>query len=194
MIGLHKTFLDELGDILHVEELLLKSLPKMRDAANAPDLKSAIESHLATTQKQSARLHKVFAALDLPAREKKCEAMLGLLVEAQQLMQRSKKTAVLDAALACALRKIESYEVISYGTLVKWAKLVEEKEAAKLLAQTLDEEEKALGEWEKLADVCNERAAEEVPEPAGSNGSNGVRPAVKKPVPAFGNIPASWRF
>jgi ferritin-like metal-binding protein YciE len=120
--------------------------------------------------------------------------MLGLLVEAQQLMQRSKKSAVLDAALACALRKIESYEVVSYDSLIRWAKLVREKDAVKLLAATLEEEEESLKRWTDLALLCDERAANEVPDP-GTSGAGTVKSQPKKAVAAFGgSASAAWRF
>lgn len=183
MSRLSKLFLDELGDILHVEELLQKALPKMRDAAEGPELKKLISNHLTQTQNQSTRLQKVFAIFELPAREKKCEAMLGLLVECQQLIQRSKPSPTLDAALVCALQKIESYEAISYRSLASWAKLLGEKEAAKHLAATLTEEESALERLTALAPEFDKKALEDTGE---SSSAPPPAPAkTRSPVPAY---------
>jgi ferritin-like metal-binding protein YciE len=183
MSRLSKLFLDELGDILHVEELLQKALPKMRDAAEAADLKKLISNHLTQTQNQATRLQKVFALFELPAREKKCEAMLGLLVECQQLIQRSKPSPTLDAALVCALQKIESYEAISYRSLASWAKLLGEKEAAKHLAATLTEEESAFERLSSMAADFDKRASEDTGESVSTPSAAPVKS--RAPVPAF---------
>src|SRR5690606_31634703 len=137
---LEKIYLDELADTLHGENMLVKALPKMRDAATSPALAALFEAHLAETRNHITRLETVFRSLGLPAREKKCEGMLGLLVEGQHLMQRTRPCAALDAALACGARKIEHYEAVSYQCLSKWAVTLGADEAAALLDETFREE------------------------------------------------------
>ena len=142
MNQLEKIFLDELADTLHAENMLVKALPKMRDAALSPELKGLFDGHLAETREHVARLETIFRSFDLPAREKKCEGMLGLLMEGQHLMQRYKPSAALDAALVCAARKIENFETVSYSSLAKWASALAADDAAAILDETLKEEEK----------------------------------------------------
>ena len=45
MKPLEKVFWDEMGELLHVEELLLKSLPKMKEAALSEELKECLEGY-----------------------------------------------------------------------------------------------------------------------------------------------------
>jgi ferritin-like metal-binding protein YciE len=82
--------------------------------------------------------------LDMTARAKKCEAMDGLVKEAQNIIEEMPKgSAVIDAGLIIAGQKVEHYEIAAYGSLVQLAKTMGENEIADLLQQTLDEEKQA---------------------------------------------------
>jgi ferritin-like metal-binding protein YciE len=142
--SLDKLICDELADLLHVENMLLKALPKLAAGAYAHGLKELFENHLVETRVQVKRLEKMFGSLERPAREKRCEAMMGLLVECQHLLTRSKPSLATDQALICAARKVESFEVISYRSLASWAELCKYETIRILALETADEEERAL--------------------------------------------------
>ena len=141
--ALRKLFIAELQDIYWAEKHLMKALPKMAKAAQSPELSKAIEKHLAETEEQVARVEQVFEAIGEPAKAKKCEAMNGLLKEAEELMDEFKGDAALDAAIIAAAQKVEHYEIASYGTMATFARMLGQDKAAKLLIQTLDEEKNA---------------------------------------------------
>ena len=141
---LKELFVDELRDIYWAEKHLTKALPKMQKAATSEELASAFDEHLTVTEGQIERIEKVFELLEMTARAKKCEAMSGLVQEAQNLMEELPKgTAVRDAGLIIAGQKVEHYEIAAYGSLVQLAKTMGENEIADLLQQTLDEEKEA---------------------------------------------------
>lgn len=138
---LKELFVDELKDIYWAEKHLTKALPKMQKAATSSELGSAFEKHLAETEGQIQRLEQVFEMLDTPAKAKKCDAMEGLVKEAQSLMEELPKgTKVRDAGLIIAAQKVEHYEIAAYGSLVQLAKTMGQNDVADLLAQTLEEE------------------------------------------------------
>lgn len=138
---LKELFIDELKDIYWAEKHLIKSLPKMKKAATSLELANAFDDHLAVTEEQVMRVEQVFEMLDLSPRAKKCEAMSGLVQEAQQIIEELPKgTAVRDAGLIIAAQKIEHYEIAAYGSLVQLAKTMGEPEIAGVLQITLDEE------------------------------------------------------
>src|SRR5437762_892758 len=144
MTMLRELFVDELKDIYWAEKHLTKALTKMQKAATSPDLATAFAEHLQVTQNQIERVEQVFELLDMPARAKKCEAMSGLVKEAQELMEELPKgTAVRDAGLIIAGQKVEHYEIAAYGSLVQLAKTMGENDIADILQQTLDEEKEA---------------------------------------------------
>jgi ferritin-like metal-binding protein YciE len=141
---LKELFIDELKDIYWAEKHLTKALPKMKKACTSEELANAFEEHLEVTENQITRVEQVFGMLDMPARAKKCEAMSGLVEEAQGLIEELPKgTAVRDAGLIIAAQKVEHYEIAAYGSLVQLAKTMGMQEIADLLQETLDEEKEA---------------------------------------------------
>ena len=140
---LEKLFEDELKDIYWAEKALRKALPKMQKNASSPELVEAIEAHLAETEQQVTRIEQVFEMLDKKATSKKCEAMDGLIKEAEELMDESDEGVMRDAAIISAAQKVEHYEIASYGTLRAFAETLGLNEIAALLEQTLEEEKNA---------------------------------------------------
>lgn len=138
---LRELFIEELRDIYWAEKHLTKALPKMQKAATSEELANAFEQHLAVTEEQIGRVEEVFGMMGVPVRAKKCEAMEGLVKEAQEIItDLPKGTSVRDAGLIIAAQKVEHYEIAAYGSLVQLAKTMGENEAAELLQLTLDEE------------------------------------------------------
>ncbi|HWJ29236.1 MAG TPA: ferritin-like domain-containing protein [Flavisolibacter sp.] len=162
---LNELFVDELKDIYWAEKHLTKALPKMKKAATSQELANAFDQHLTVTQNQVERLEQVFEMLDMAARAKKCDAMEGLVREAQELIEELPKgSAVIDAGLIIAAQKVEHYEIAAYGSLVQLAKTMGENEIADLLQQTLDEEKQADQLLTELAVSGINMSAEKEPE------------------------------
>jgi ferritin-like metal-binding protein YciE len=143
--------LEELRDIYHAEKQLVKALPKMAKKAKSDKLRQAFEHHLEETNGQIERLEQVFDHLDKPARGKRCEAMQGLIEEAQEMMEEIKTPEVLDVALIAGAQKVEHYEIASYGTVHALAEAMGHQEVAQLLAQTLQEEKETDRKLNELA-------------------------------------------
>lgn len=160
MTSLDDLFVHTLRDVLYAERRILKALPKMEKRASAEALRKAFADHRAETEEQIARLEQVFDMLDKPARGAKCDAILGLIEEAEGLMDDVEDAATMDAALASVAQAVEHYEIARYGTLVVWAKALGHAEAAALLAHSLDEEYAADRALSKIAEGgLNRKAA-----------------------------------
>src|SRR5437588_730309 len=130
---LHELFLNELADMYNAEQQLTKALPKMAKTAESEELREAFESHLEETQQQLSRLEEVARSLDETPKRKTCEAMKGLIKEAEDIISEQKNSTALDAGLIAAAQKVEHYEIASYGTLVAWAERMGHDEASELL-------------------------------------------------------------
>jgi ferritin-like metal-binding protein YciE len=152
MESLQDLMLEELKDIYNAEAQLLKAMPRMLKKAKNQQLKAAFETHMKETEGQVERLEQVFEALGEKAKGKKCHAMEGLLEEAKEMMGEDMEDDVMDAALIAAAQKVEHYEIASYGTVRTWAQLLGNKDVARLLQQTLDEEGKTDKLLSKLAE------------------------------------------
>lgn len=156
---LEDLFEDSLKDIYWAEKALTKALPKMMKNATSPELKKAIEGHLADTQKQVTRLEEIFASMGKKAQAKKCDAMEGLLKEGTSIMEETRPGAVRDAGIIAASQKVEHYEIATYGTLAAFAKVLGEKTALKNLLATLEEEKKCDELLTSIADTALNTAA-----------------------------------
>jgi ferritin-like metal-binding protein YciE len=161
--ALHELFIEQLKDIYWAEKHLVKNLPKLVKAASSEELKEAIQSHLGETEEHVTRLEQVFESIDEEASANKCEAMDGLVEEANDCIDDTEEgTMVRDVAIIACAQKVEHYEIATYGTLRTLAQVMGHTEAEQLLAETLDEEKAADDKLTQIAEgFINERAADE---------------------------------
>jgi len=134
-------FLDTLKDIYYAEKQILRALPKMARAAQSEDGKAGFLKHRDETQGQIERLEQVFEIIGKPARGKTCEAIQGIIAEANEIIEEFDGSIALDAGLISSAQAVEHYEIARYGTLIAWAKQLGHKQAVTLLQQNLAEEE-----------------------------------------------------
>ncbi|EFC4793612.1 ferritin-like domain-containing protein [Escherichia coli] len=134
-------FIHLLSDTYSAEKQLTKALSKLSRSAYSDKLTAAFQSHLDETHGQIERIDQVVDSEDgLKLKRIKCAAMEGLIEEANEVIESTDKNEVRDAALIAAAQKVEHYEIASYGTLVTLAEQLGYKKAAKLLKETLEEE------------------------------------------------------
>ena len=157
---------DELKDIYSAEKQLIKALPKMVRRASSDELRNALEEHLEVTKRQAQRIEQVFETLGEKAKSKTCEAMKGIIEEAEDMMDEDAEDSVMDAAIIGCAQKVEHYEIASYGTVKTWAEQIGNNQAARLLDQTLQEEGEADKRLTSLAESWVNQQAE-----AGESGS-----------------------
>jgi ferritin-like metal-binding protein YciE len=148
---LMKLFEEELKDIYWAEKALTKAIPKMIKNATSEELIEALQKHLSETEGQVKRVEQVFELIGKKATAKKCEAMEGLIKEAEEIMEECEEGAMCDAGIISAGQKVEHYEIASYGTLRQFAETLGLTEAAALLQATLGEEKAA---DDKLTEVA----------------------------------------
>ena len=153
-------FVHTLQDMYYAEQQIAKSLPKMMDRATAPELKQAFQSHQRETEGQIRRLEEVFRMHDAEAKGVKCEAINGIIEEAESVMGDVADKEVLDAALVAAAQAVEHYEITRYGTLATWARELGGEDCARLLHQTLEEERATDERLTRIAEArINRKAA-----------------------------------
>jgi ferritin-like metal-binding protein YciE len=150
MKTLADAFEHTLKDIYFAENALVKALPRMAKAVTHAELKAAMDGHLAETREQIKILDRVFKSLGQKAEGEKCDAIDGLIKEAEAIMEEA-QGAALDAALLGAAQAVEHYEIARYGTLREWAKALGHAEAHDLLSQILDQEKAANAKLTGLA-------------------------------------------
>jgi ferritin-like metal-binding protein YciE len=138
--SLELLFHDGLRDIYFAERKILSALPKMIEAAQSEDLRTAFDKHRGETETQVTRLQEAFELLGKRPQAKTCAAIEGILAEGDGVMQAYKGTPALDAALIASAQAVEHYEMARYGTLAQWAVTLGRPDVAELLETTLAEE------------------------------------------------------
>lgn len=150
---LEKFFMDALKDIYWAEKALTKALPKMKKASTTEELQEAFDMHLEQTQDHVARLEQVFSLLGKKAQAKKCDAMEGLIKEAESIVEETEEGSMTrDVAVIMAAQKVEHYEIATYGGLVTLAHTMGQTEVADILATTLEEEKQTDLDLTELAE------------------------------------------
>lgn len=138
---LEDLFIHDLSDVYSAEKQITRALPKMARAATDEKLVAAFQQHLEETHGQIERLDQLVEKTDgVRIKRMKCHALEGLVEEAQEIIESVEAGPVRDAGLIGAAQKVEHYEIAAYGTLHALALQLGYKDAAKLLAETLQEE------------------------------------------------------
>jgi ferritin-like metal-binding protein YciE len=134
-------FVESLRDMYWAEKHLVKALGKLQKAATSEQLATAFADHLAVTEDQVTRLEQVFELLGEKPRGKKCEAMEGLVKEAESIIEDTEDgSSTRDVGLIIAAQKVEHYEIASYGGLATIAKTIGNEEVGNILGEILEEE------------------------------------------------------
>jgi ferritin-like metal-binding protein YciE len=147
-------FVHELKDTYDAEHQLLEALPKMREAANDPELSAAFSDHHQQTKQHVERLEQVFSQLGLEAEREACPAMRGLITEGQQLLESGGDPTIRDSGLITAAQRVEHYEIALYGSLRTLANFMGQPDLARQLDTTLEEEKSADN---RLTGIAKER-------------------------------------
>lgn len=164
---LHDLFLMLLKDTYSAENQLVEALPKMAEGASDPELKQGFEQHLEQTKEHVSRLEEVGEKLRMDElKGVRCHGMEGLISEGDELLkQKDTPAEVIDAGLISAAQKVEHYEIVTYATLISWAKVMGHDNVIEPLQATLDEEketdEKLNTAAEKVNQMANEAAGME---------------------------------
>jgi ferritin-like metal-binding protein YciE len=132
---------EELKDAYSAEKQALRCMQKALKMASAPALREGIQLHIDQTQTQIGRVEEAMEKLEIRPGRKVCEAMRGLVEEAQhEIGEQDGKGPILDLVIVASMQRIEHYEIAAYGTDIALAKALGEKEIVDLLSATLQEE------------------------------------------------------
>jgi ferritin-like metal-binding protein YciE len=134
------------------EQEALQALPKLAEHCQTPELKKLLQDHEQHTQQQCERLEEIFDQIGMKAPKKAHNAVIAALAkECEQMIRSGGDDKVLEAALIMGAQKMEHIEIAGYGTAVEMARMMGQKKLAKLLGDSLEEEEKTDKKLTKVA-------------------------------------------
>jgi len=131
---------EQLKDAYSAEKQALRCMQRTVKKATAPALREGIQAHIEQTQTQIERVEQALEKLGGRPGRKVCEAMRGLVEEAQHEVEDHEKGPILDLVIVAGMQRIEHYEIAAYGTDIALAKALGESEVMQLLSETLEEE------------------------------------------------------
>ncbi|MDP8997853.1 MAG: ferritin-like domain-containing protein [Pseudomonadota bacterium] len=143
-----------LKDIYYAEKRIYKALPKMIKAAHDDGLRAGLEDHRGETEQHISKLEQIFALLEKSPKAQKCDAIDGILEEADGILKDFGKTKSCDAAIIFSGQAVEHYEITRYGSMHAYANALGMTEAAELIASILEQEKAA---DQKLTDLAEDR-------------------------------------
>jgi len=149
---LRQFFIDQLQDIYWAEKKLVKTLPKLAEAAHSEELRNAFDMHLKETENHVTRIEQAFSMMQEKKDATECPAMKGIVEEGEDIIDETEdRTAQRDVGLIFAGQKAEHYEIATYGAMIELAKEMGQMQIASLLTETLNEEKKADQKLTQLA-------------------------------------------
>ena len=139
-VALRDVYVAELSELHDAEQQLLRELPLLSASATSQPLRNALDEHYRETQRHLERVEQLFQQLDERPRQQVSRPVRAIVEEARMRNATIEAGDLLDAALASTARRIEHYEIAVYGSALAFAEMVGDSDGARLLQQTLDEE------------------------------------------------------
>ena len=141
--SLKDLYFDELGDLYDAETQIIRTLPRLAEAARAPELREALIRHARESRLHLERLELIFTHWGQRLRLKPCAGLAGIVQEADERLHQETTLDVRDAAIIGVAQRIEHYEIAAYGCARTYARRLNRPDEARLLQETLEDEGRA---------------------------------------------------
>ncbi len=138
--SLKDLYFDELSDLYDAEMQMLRTFPRLAEAAHAPELREALRQHCDESRLHLERLELIFTHWGERRREKTSTGVAGIVQEADDRLNQEATDDARDAGIIGVAQRIEHYEIAAYGCARAYARRLNRPDEARLLQETLDEE------------------------------------------------------
>jgi ferritin-like metal-binding protein YciE len=133
-------YFDELEDLFDAETQMIRTLPRLAEAARAPELREALKKHCDESRLHLERLELIFTHWGERRHAKACAGLAGIVQEADERLNQEATDDARDASIIGVAQRIEHYEIAAYGCARTYARRLNRLDEARLLQETLDEE------------------------------------------------------
>jgi len=140
---LEDLFYEELRELYDEEQRLVDALPKMVKNSGSERLRTAFQQHLEQTKIHVTRIEECFSALGRKADTETVDGIKGLVKDGERAIDHIDQSPLRDAALITAGKRVEQYEISAYTDAISFARLLGHERPARLLEETLREEQEA---------------------------------------------------
>jgi len=171
--SLKDLYIDELGDLYDAETQMIRVLPRLAEAARAPELREALTRHYDESRLHLERLDLIFTHWGERRGTRPCAGLAGIVQEADDRLNQEATDDARDAAIIGVAQRIEHYELAAYGCARTYARRLNRPDEARLLQETLDEERRTDRRLTEIAeahvndDARTEHDLTDAPRPTG---------------------------
>jgi ferritin-like metal-binding protein YciE len=158
--SLKDLYLDELGDLYDAEAQTIRTLPRLGEAAQAPQLRETLRQHCEQSRLQLERLQLIFTHWGRQYPGRVSSGLAGIVQEADARLHHAATGATRDAAIIGVAQRIEQYEIAGYGAAQSWARRLNRPDEVRLLQETLKEKGRAQQQLAAMADGPAEGAGD----------------------------------
>lgn len=141
--SLRDLYFDELGDLYDAETQAVRLLPRLAEAARAPELRDALTKHCDESRLHLERLQLIFTHWGERIAPRPCAGVAGIVQEADERLNEPATADARDAAIIGVAQRVEHYEIAAYGCARTYARRLNRSDEARLLQETLEEEGRA---------------------------------------------------
>ena len=152
-------FIHELSDIHSAEGIVVQMLEQAQRLVQNPRLKQGLEQHAEESRQQANNVQQVIEMMGAQPHPVTCHAAQGLLTSLLEVVEANPSPQVLEGAVLAGAVKTEHLEIAAYTGLVEKARAMGQTEAAQLLQQNLQQEQRMLQQVEQLATQMTQQMA-----------------------------------
>jgi ferritin-like metal-binding protein YciE len=173
--SLKDVYFDELEALYDAETQMIRELPRLSEAARAPDLRDTLKKHCEESRLHLERLELIFTHWGERRRSKACAGLAGIVQEADERLNQEATDDARDATIIGIAQRIEHYEIAAYGCARTYARRLNRPDEARLLQETLDEEGRADRRLTEIAEAHINDDARTEADLASPRASGGLR-------------------
>ncbi len=127
---LRSLYISNLKKALDMEQKITKALPDLIEATSDPDLRAAFSNHLEQTRGHVQKVQQLVRTNTGETGTETCKVINGLTTEASDTIKDVTDPSIRDIALVGAAQQVEHHEIAVYGTLRRWAEILNLQDAA----------------------------------------------------------------
>jgi ferritin-like metal-binding protein YciE len=126
---LRSLYITQLQKALDMEQKIVKALPDLIEASSDPDLRAAFSNHLEQTRGHVTKVQQLLRTNTGDSNSETCKVINGLTTEASDTIKDVTDPSIRDIALVGAAQQVEHHEIAVYGTLRRWAEILNLQDA-----------------------------------------------------------------
>ncbi len=152
---LRSLYISKLKKALDMERKIVDALPDMIAASTDEELGAGLRTHLEESRMHVSLVESLLNSNAGEAEAETCKVINGLTTEASDTIKDVTEPSVRDIAIIGAAQQVEHHEIAVYGTLRRWAEILNLTEDAQVIKTIEAEEFKADALLSKVAGKVN---------------------------------------